>query len=159
MNHGWLEQIGTPNEIYEYPNSCFSASFIGTTNLFECKITENTRKHAGFSSNEVDCQFRVNHGIDGALGQTIWLAVRPEKVIIDKEPPDEYNAKHPTNVLRGKVEDIAYLGGLSTYHVRLANQKVIKSTDFNIDRKADHRTWGDEVYLWLESDSLMVLKS
>ncbi|MDE4947079.1 TOBE domain-containing protein, partial [Francisella tularensis subsp. holarctica] len=60
---------------------------------------------------------------------------------------------------KGIVEDIAYMGGLSTYPVRTANGNILKSTDFNIERTADHPSWDDEVYLTWESENIMVLYS
>ena len=63
------------------------------------------------------------------------------------------------NTLFGVVEDIAYLGGLSTYHVRLENGRRIKATDFNIERDADHPTWEDSVILTWDCSNMMVLTS
>ena len=159
MNNGFIEQVGTPTQVYEFPTSCYTAGFIGYTNIFECRVTRNTPRQVTFTSDELKCDFFINHAIDASEQQVLWLGVRPEKVFIDKTKPEDYDAKNPVNAIRGVVEDIAYLGGLSTYHVRLSSGKLIRATDFNVERKADHPTWNDPVYLWWEPANLMVLKS
>ncbi|MDE4955550.1 TOBE domain-containing protein, partial [Francisella tularensis] len=65
----------------------------------------------------------------------------------------------PVNCIKGIVEEIAYMGGLSTYHVRTANGNIIKYTDFNIERNADHTSLYDEVYINCEYENIMVLYS
>jgi len=159
MNNGWLEQIGTPSEIYEFPVNRFAANFIGSTNMFEAKVLENEADNVRLRSSEARCDFHIDHAIQASEKQTLWLAIRPEKMFIELEMPKDYDEKHPVNYLKGKVEDIAYLGGLSTYHVRLPSKKLVKATDFNIERKSNHPTWGDEVYLSWEPQNLMVLTS
>ena len=159
MNEGFLEQVGTPNEIYEFPNNTFTADFIGKTNLFECQITEVTQRKTVFRTPEIECDFMVNRVVEGIEDQPFWLAIRPEKMDISTEPPKNYTSSDAENCLRGTVEDIAYLGGLSTYHVRLTNHKRIQVLDFNVDRKADRPTWEDTVYLTWDKAAMMVLGS
>ncbi len=159
MNEGFLEQIGTPTEIYEYPRNRFTAEFIGKTNMFECKIQTRTPQETIFSSEQVHCTFRLNHGVEGAEGQTFWIAIRPEKIDISTSKPADYDEKNPINCLKGKVQDIAYLGGLSTYHIRLNENTLVQVLDFNVDRKTDHPNWEDTVYLTWEEQTMMVLAS
>lgn len=157
MNEGWLEQVGTPTEIYEFPTSRFTANFLGKSNIFECKVVENELGHALLTSEEVDCLFYVDRTLEAQVDQTLWLATRPEKLDISKHPPENYDPEQPVNCVEGVVKDIAYLGGLSTYHVKLKDGRIIKVTDFNIERQADHPTWDDQVYVYWDGPSLMVL--
>lgn len=162
MNDGALEQVGTPNQVYEFPNNRFAANFIGSTNMFEGILAENEKDHALIKIMDKGCEncvFFVDHGVESQIDEDIWVAVRPEKVEISKTPPDNYNPERPVNCLKGIVSQIAYLGGLSTYHVTLAGGHVIKATDFNIERKADNPTWDDTVYLTWEPNNIMVLTS
>ena len=159
MNNGALEQVGAPTQIYEYPSNRFAANFIGSTNMFEGTLIENEKDHALIEPLESNCLFYVDHGVEGEVGQDIWVAVRPEKVEISKTPPENYNHERPKNCLQGVVSQIAYLGGLSTYHVKLPTGQVIKATDFNIERKADNPTWDDTVFLTWEPSNIMVLNS
>lgn len=159
MNNGALEQVGTPTQIYEFPSNRFAANFIGSTNMFESTLVENEKDHASIEPVDGGCLFHVDHAVEGQVSQEIWVAVRPEKVEISKTPPENYNPDRPINCLKGVVNQIAYLGGLSTYHIILPNKQVIKATDFNIERKADNPTWDDTVYLTWESNNIMVLTS
>ena len=110
-------------------------------------------------SNETKCSFKLDRRIDGVEAQQIWVGLRPEKISISKTPPENYNASQPVNTIVGKVKDIAYMGGLSTYHVESATGKRITATDFNVERNADHPTWEDTVYLTWEPENIMVLYS
>lgn len=159
MNDGALEQVGAPTQIYEFPNNRFAANFIGTTNMFEGILIENESNHAIIEPIDHQCLFYVDHRVEGEVGQDIWVAVRPEKVEISKNPPPNYDPTRPTNCMQGTVNQIAYLGGLSTYHVILPGNKVIKATDFNIERKNDNPTWEDTVFLTWEPNNIMVLNS
>lgn len=162
MNEGILEQVGTPSQIYEFPNNRFAANFIGSTNMFEGTLLENEKDHALIKILDAGCDncvVLVDHGVESQIGEDIWVAVRPEKVDISKTPPDHYNPERPVNCIKGVVSQIAYLGGLSTYHINLPNGQVLKATDFNIERKANNPTWDDTVYLTWDSNTIMVLTS
>jgi putrescine transport system ATP-binding protein len=162
MNEGIMEQVGTPTQIYEFPNNRFAANFIGSTNMFEGRLIENEKDHATIQLLDAgleNCVFYVDHGVESQVGQDIWVAVRPEKVDISKTPPENYNPERPVNCIKGIVSQIAYLGGLSTYHVNLPNSHSVKATDFNIERKANNPTWEDTVYLSWEPNNIMVLTS
>lgn len=159
MNDGWLEQVATPTEIYEFPHNRFIANFIGKSNIFECEVIENEGGHALLVSHDADCTFHLERTIEANVEQALWVAMRPEKLHISKIPPEDYDVGNPVNCIRGVVKDIAYLGGLSTYHVRLSGGKGKKVivTDFNVERQHDHPTWEDTVYISWESANLMVL--
>ena len=81
------------------------------------------------------------------------MAVRPEKIAVTSEPPSgEYNHA------RGIVEEIAYVGGLSVYHVKTQNGMTIRATLANVDRLVEERlTWDDEVYLSWHPGAAVVL--
>lgn len=75
-------------------------------------------------------------------GQTVHLALRPEKVAISKVKP------HAPNAHRGKVIDIAYLGNISTYHVELTGGQMIKAQRSNTSRlDRQDITWDDSVWV------------
>ncbi|QLE79827.1 ABC transporter ATP-binding protein [Francisella sp. Scap27] len=159
MSDGWLEQVSPPNEIYEFPKSRFVANFIGKSAIFEGKVEQISQSRSVIISNQANTSFVLERKIEAVEDQEIWVGIRPEKITISKEKPQDYNPQNPINCIKGKVEDIAYLGGLSTYHVRTANNIIVKATDFNVERNADNPTWEDEVYLSWESQNIMVLYS
>src|SRR5271170_2082687 len=119
MNHGEIVQAGTPSEIYEFPSSRFVADFVGSVNIFEGKLIEDEPEYVRIGSEELGGTLYVSHGISAAPEAVVWAAVRPEKIFMSTAPPE--GTGHGTdNVVRGAVQDIAYLGDLSIYLVKLA---------------------------------------
>jgi spermidine/putrescine transport system ATP-binding protein len=92
MNHGRIEQLGTPAELYERPRTAFVASFLGTSNLLE-----GTVEGSGVRLAEGTL---VRAATDGRSG-TIWIGVRPEKVRLGDAGE---------NRLSGTVRETAYVG-------------------------------------------------
>jgi putrescine transport system ATP-binding protein len=142
MSHGRVLQVGTPREIYEHPNCRFVADFIGNVNLFDGELSLDAPERCEITTPEgVIC---VGHGITGAPGMALAVAVRPEKIHIAKTRPDV-----PHNLFTGKVREIAYFGSYSTFIVDMPGGKAIKITEGNTARHETNRiTWGDAVFFW-----------
>jgi putrescine transport system ATP-binding protein len=122
MSEGRIVQIGTPSQVYEFPNSRFSAEFIGTTNMFEGVVVEDEPDHIFVESEDLETRMYVSHGITGPLGMPVGISVRPERVKVSLEKPGT-----PHNWARGVVSDVAYMGSYSLYHVRLPSGKTVVS--------------------------------
>lgn len=153
MNHGVIIQTAEPHDVYEYPNSRFVAEFIGSVNLFEGLVIEDQPDSVRIQSKEADAILYVSHGISCAPNQKVHVAVRPEKMRISREAPDQQE-----NCICGVVEEYAYMGGLTVYRVRLASGKEVRVTQPNVSRDSSERlTWKDEVYLFWDLDSSVVL--
>jgi putrescine transport system ATP-binding protein len=162
MSEGKILQIGQPKDIYETPNCRFVADFIGTVNLFSGQVEMDEPDHVIISSPE--CKHYVSHGITGTAGMDAHVAVRPEKMGIQVAPPaDEEReslAEVGFNIAQGVIEDLAYLGSLTTYHVKLESGMVLKVTQTNAARHdASNLTWGDRVYVWWCGSDVVVLTS
>ncbi len=156
MDAGRFMQIGTPTEIYEFPNSRVVANFIGNANMFEGRITENGPDHVIVESKHPECEFYIDHGMSIQEGTRVWVALRPEKVRISKQPP--VNGK--ANVIKGMVHDIGYLGGSSTYRVQAGGDHLIEITSPNMARPKEAKPpidWDEEVYLSWDASSSVVL--
>jgi putrescine transport system ATP-binding protein len=153
MDSGWIRQIGTPDEIYEQPNSRYTAEFIGSVNLFEGKIKDDHPEHVTIECQGVEHLIYIGHGITGFEGQDVAVAVRPEKIAVDKLEPEQIH-----NKIKGIIEDIAYFGSHSVYHVRTASGIKVMANFANAQRWASERfTWNDEVWLsWGENSSVVV---
>lgn len=155
MNDGWIAQTGSPMDIYESPANRMVAEFIGSVNLFEADIVEDEVDHLVIQSANIAQQFYVGYGVSTSVDSTqVWLAVRPEKTHISREQPQEQY-----NWCAGEVEDIAYLGGISVYYIRLSNNQLIQSVMTNSDRRSDSPTWEEKVFVSWEADSGVVLRS
>jgi len=155
MNHGEIVQVGTPSEIYEYPNSRFVTEFIGSVNMFEGRLIEDEPAYVRIQCDEFEAPIFVDHGVSSAPGATVWAAIRPEKVHLGRDKPAS-----PDNWAMGVVRDIAYMGDLSVYLLRLDSGKVVRVTQPNIFRHAQDRiTWDERVYLsWHASSPVVVTK-
>lgn len=155
MDEGNIIQIGPPSEVYEFPNSRFTAEFIGTVNLFDGTIKEDEPDHAVIASDDTDADIFFDHGITGSIGMRVSVAVRPEKIIVSREKPEGLY-----NWTQGTVEEIVYLGGFSTYYVKLANGKQVIATQANLNRTIHERpTWDEKIYLsWLPVSGVMLIK-
>ncbi|MFM2480643.1 putrescine ABC transporter ATP-binding subunit PotG [Celerinatantimonas sp. YJH-8] len=153
MDRGQFIQIGSPEEIYEYPNSRYSAEFIGSMNIFEGELIENQADQAVIHCHAFEQPILLNHGLSDAPGLPLMVALRPEKIKVFRK----LNRK--VNVCTGEVEDIAYLGGQSIYHVRLPSGQLVRSTLPNSSRHRNSLpTWKETVHLCWEADSCVVLK-
>jgi putrescine transport system ATP-binding protein len=98
-------------------------------NLFEAVLIEDEPGHARLRCAETGGVFYVSHGVSGTLGQTMHLALRPEKINLTRDKPDGEE-----NVTPGVIDEIAYLGNLSVYQVRLDTGRLIHVTLPNLDR-------------------------
>jgi putrescine transport system ATP-binding protein len=152
MDAGRIVQIGTPKDIYEYPNCKFVAEFIGNINVFQGQMTEDEPDHVRITSPEMEGTIYVNHGVSAASDAVVWAAVRPEKVQLSVEPPQQSD-----NVTRGVVKEIAYMGDMSIYLVQLSTGKMMRVTQPNAHRHADDITWDQQVYLHWHASSPVVL--
>jgi putrescine transport system ATP-binding protein len=155
MDHGDIVQVGTPSEIYEYPSSRFVAEFIGSVNTFEGRLIEDEPSYVRIESDDLEAPIYVDHGVSSAPGATVWAAIRPEKIRISREKPDATD-----NWASAVVSDIAYMGDMSIYLLRLASGKVVRVTRPNVQRHAeDNITWDEQVYLhWRPESPVVVTK-
>ena len=153
MDHGKIKQVSTPDNIYEAPNSVYVADFIGDVNIIEGKLSKLESDAAELTWAEGQPALRAMSGAGLVNGAQSAFVIRPEKVAIATEEP-----KDTHNRVQGTVEDIAYLGNMSTYHVRLSNGVLIKSQAAN-NRRISRRqiTWNDTVWLsWTDTAGIVL---
>ncbi len=113
MHAGRVEQLGTPEELYERPATRFVADFIGTTNLLSGAIESNDADTAIVRLDGGDrC---VVAGPDLQPGRTVEVSIRPESIVLR---PSNGTAPGGHEPLRAQVEQVAYLGGSVQYQVR-----------------------------------------
>ncbi|MCB1388003.1 MAG: ABC transporter ATP-binding protein [Rhodobacteraceae bacterium] len=151
MTEGVIEQVGEPREIYETPNSRFVADFIGSVNLFEGKVGPAA---PDFMRVETEDLGPVNAPPVAGLtqGQTVWLAMRPERVWLTRERPAE-----AINTVPGVVQDMGYVGHMSSYMVKLANDRLIRVTQANEGRRDNPISWDEAVHVSFEPADFRVL--
>jgi putrescine transport system ATP-binding protein len=155
MDRGEIVQIGTPTEIYEFPSTRFVADFIGSVNMFEGQLIEDLPERVRIDSADLGGVIYVDHGISAAPGAAVWAAVRPEKIEITRQPPPRTHE----NCVRGVVKEIAYMGDMSVYLVKIDTGRTVRVTLPNIERLSDDERilWDETVYLsWHESSPVVV---
>jgi putrescine transport system ATP-binding protein len=155
MNHGIVEQIATPAEVYEQPASRFVATFIGEINILEGVIAASTAQAMRVRLPSGD-ELAVDCTPPRTPGEPVAIAIRPEKIEMAKE--SESAAPTP-NVLSGEVLDIGYLGTVSVYRVRLDGGQIITVTVPNRSRLVDEPVyWNERVRLRIPEDAAITLR-
>jgi putrescine transport system ATP-binding protein len=148
MNRGRIVQVGTPSDIYESPATRFVADFIGSVNMFEGEVCENGTGGLSIRCAELDCTVRAGRSAPLACGATVWTAIRPEKINIARQAPAAQDPARLGNLVRGTVKEIAYMGDMSIYLVRIGSGRVLRVTLPNIMRGAE-RPIAREETVWL----------
>ena len=154
MNEGSFEQVGTPGEVYEYPANRFVADFVGNINLLETTVIDAGDGRVRLQCDAAGGELTAHCEQPPAAGEHRWLAVRPEKIFIDKERPASGNH----TALKGVVLDLGYFGNLSVYRVQLPTGTVLQVSAQNRRRTAKHTVeWDDEVYVSWDVASAILL--
>ncbi|MGL4236137.1 ABC transporter ATP-binding protein, partial [Tabrizicola sp.] len=153
MDKGQVKQVGSPTEIYEFPNSRFVAGFIGSVNSFEATVLSREKPHLRLSVPGLGGEVLARDTPAVAEGQKVTLAVRPEKMHLAKDRPDA------ANVFQGQVQDLAYFGKDSLYRIALP-EALVQAHAVNA-RRGDEGTriadWDDAVWLSFDPASAIVL--
>jgi len=159
MDAGRLEQVATPRELYEAPTSRWIAEFVGDVNLFEGQIESREAGRLAVST-RVAGTIMVAEPRQPITKTVVAVAIRPEKVKLSRRAPvsDEGNA-HSINRLEGIVTDVSYLGGITTYKVKLDSGAVVRSSMANTARiDLDAYNASQRVVAWFTPDDCVVLE-
>ena len=156
MEEGRIRQVGTPNEIYEFPNSEYVADFIGSTNIFKGIITQESAEETIIKSDVLQSKIKISYGGGLAVGSLATVAVRPEKLIVQKTKP-----KGMFNWDYGVVKNIAYLGDVSIYYIEIRpSKKILLATIPNVKRQETSGiTWDDKVYVSWKPNTATILST
>lgn len=156
MNYdGEIEQIGTPKEIYEFPNSSFVAKFVGSTNiLYGTARSVDTTPYLEISdlgNFALDIPKKPEWLFEG---KDVLLSIRPEKILISIKPREGFS-----NVLKGIVESIVYHGRSTQYNIRLLNNDRLQVFEQNEEHFPQEVVdYDNEVYLYWQKENAVVLE-
>ena len=164
MHKGGLQQVATPSDLYEYPNSRFVADFIGSVNMIEGQLSVDMRDHAIIHAPKLDVPIYLDHGVTGAEGGTVWVAIRPEKMVLAKRvqgaPPPQSDAPPGHNVVAGTICHISYLGSVSVFEVMTVSGLKLRALHMNPTRSAvEEFTWDEPVWISWPAQAPAVLLS
>lgn len=157
MNRGVVEQIGSPSEIYDAPETRFMANFIGISNIFEGTFEEGQQGKPP--------RLRTTSGLEMLIGEvkrpspseTLSVAVRPENMTICLQPPNEQEMNEGRNVVPIVVEDTLRMGPITQYSVRLetGDQAIVQSQYRTEDQMLKK---GDKAWLLWHCSSCLSLR-
>jgi putrescine transport system ATP-binding protein len=159
MDAGRLEQVATPRKLYEAPNSRWVAEFVGDVNLFEGEVAPAEGARLAIATRDAGTIIAAAPH-DPVTKPQVCVAVRPEKVKLSRRgPASDAEHAHSINRLEGIVTDVSYLGGFTTYKVKLDTGGIVRSSMANtarLDMDAYNAT--QRVVAWFTPDDCVVLE-
>ena len=159
MDNGRLEQVAIPRKLYEAPNSRWVAEFVGDINLFEGEAQPSEGGRLAIATKDAGTII-VAAPANPVTKPLVCVAVRPEKVKLSRRGPASDAAHaHAINRLEGIVTDVSYLGGFTTYKVKLDSGAVLRSSMANTARlDIDAYNASQRVVAWFTPDDCVVLE-
>jgi len=159
MDAGRLEQVATPRHLYEASASRWVAEFVGDVNIFEGQPGPREANRLMISTKDAGT-IAVAEPPQPITNNTVCVAIRPEKIKLSRRGPvsDVLNA-HAINRLEGIVTDVSYLGGITSYKVKLDSGAVLRSSMANTARiDIDSYNPSQRVVAWFTPDDCVVLE-
>ncbi|HLY25071.1 MAG TPA: ABC transporter ATP-binding protein [Aggregatilineales bacterium] len=151
MNKGKAEQIGTPTQIYNTPQTQFVASFVGTLNVLQAKMVDLANKVLAVDDQHV----RVEQITIPVNGKPVSMALRPEAITLHRQSANGKTIPPDSNALQGTVEDVNFLGSVVRIRIRLRDQ-VVNADSFN-NPHAELPAYGEAVTLSFPSEACRVI--
>jgi len=134
MKDGIVEQLGAPEELYDYPNTRFVASFLGAANLIEARVVAagdgGTAQGAGLFQFEMEtgwgAPFTAFGRVPFAVGHRVTAAVRPEGIGLSAD----HDGRDPASDLwAGVVESVQFLGDAMEYSIKIRDVALRTKAD------------------------------
>lgn len=149
MDSGRIVQLGTPEEVYEFPRSSFCAGFIGSTNMLQGQLRDD---YLRLDCAEMAAPLELCSALNGYPGMAVELSLRPERIAISAQP-----FAQTSNICDGRLEQIAYMGSYSLFYLRLDSGRLL---GVHVSHHALHAmqqrpTYGDRLYLAWQPESLV----
>ena len=117
MNRGRLEQVGTPEEVYNHPETKFVADFIGESNIIEGYVEDMTE-------DSIEVTMESGKAVIPETGyrmeEMVYLCIRPENLKISTEPKEGFR-------FRGQVREHIFIGSTNKTMIEMPNGQMLKS--------------------------------
>ncbi len=146
MNEGVIEQLASPREIYERPQTKFVAGFIGESNIFDGKVIGVQDEILVVETTAGT--IKVN-GDGFEIGERIHVSIRPEYIELSQEPIEGFD-------LKGKIQDFIYMGTVIKTSIELMDKKEIKYSRFE---KEDYFNEGDSINIGWNPERAVAIKA
>jgi putrescine transport system ATP-binding protein len=159
MDSGRLEQVATPRQLYEAPSSRWIAEFVGDINMLEGQIESNEDHRLTIATRGAGTVVAAEPR-QPVTKTTVCVAIRPEKVKLSRRGPvSDAAGAIPMNRLEGVVTEVNYLGGVTTYKVKLDTGAVLRASMANTARlDMNAYSASQRVTAWFTPDDCVVLE-
>lgn len=148
MNNGKIEQLDSPQTIYENPANVFVAGFLGKANFFKGSIIKKNGNNYVHKL-ENGCIIEFESDKQYSVGYNCTVTIRPEKITVHKK-------QNEGTSIKGKIQFITYVGNITNYRIELLGQ-IIEAQEQN--RSESYRfNIGDEVYISWNKDNILILQ-
>lgn len=157
LHKGHLEQIGSPIEIYEAPQSHFVADFIGDTNFLDGMVTQQLEHDYSVLALSDFPNIICYKDKQLSTNELVHLSLRPEKIHISRQKPE--NMTPFVNCVEGSVDEVIYKGDHTHYGVLVGTHKISVTKQhrhFLLDEKTIQ--WKDQVWIWWHADDGFILE-
>ncbi|OPH83616.1 ABC transporter ATP-binding protein [Nitrobacter vulgaris] len=158
MNAGRLEQVATPRQLYEAPNSRWIAEFVGGINIIDGEVESRDAGRVTVATQAAG-QVTAAAPVQALTTDQVCVAIRPEKVRLSRgEATSDAGDAAGINRLEGVISGISYLGGQTRYQVRLDRGALLSaSVANNVRREVDAYDKAERVVVCFAPDDCMVL--
>jgi putrescine transport system ATP-binding protein len=159
MDSGRLEQVATPRQLYEAPASRWIAEFVGDINMIEGQIESSAEHRLTIATRDAGTIVAAEPR-QPVTKTTVCVAIRPEKVKLSRRGPvSDAAGAIPMNRLEGVVTEVNYLGGVTTYKVKLDTGAVLRASMANTARlDMNAYSASQRVTAWFTPDDCVVLE-
>jgi putative spermidine/putrescine transport system ATP-binding protein len=147
MSEGRVEQIGTPFEIYNFPRTAFVASFVGTLNVTDANVVDASAGRLAINGQELS----TAKPVASRTGTTTPVAMRPEMLSMGEAGG--------SNVLRGTVQDVTFLGAVVRIRVSIGEGGPTMSVDTFNDPNLTVPAHGERVSVSFPKEAVLVLET
>ena len=124
MNQGRVEQMGTPEQVYEEPVNLFVANFVGETNILDAVVTRHEGETLVADVGGHPCWLKTGKPL--VPGQRIKIVLRPEDLLVERAIPKDDDKLW----LPGVIEETVYKGSTWDMSLKLATGQIILVTEF-----------------------------
>jgi len=125
MNEGYIEQIGTPQEIYEEPTNLFVAKFVGQINILEATILE-VHENNSYTADVDGVKFPLRSRREFSTGEKVMVLLRPEDLKVYHPHAKDLTGPH----LYGRINDSVYKGATVDLAITLDSGKNLQAAEF-----------------------------
>ena len=155
MDNGCLQQVGTPAELYERPETDFIAEFLGEVNRLTGKVEQRTGNQITVSLESAG-NIQCVADISTLENQNVTCYIRPEKLFFDTGRPQT----EPVNILQGTLRNIQFFGSYSRYQLELVGGQMLTLSIQHRKSRSPQHSIGDSVrILFAVSDVFLPTKN